>query len=253
MIASRLAAHRKVTKEADDATPNLSASQALSSIRGYLPGVTPGLVFFIVFGTTRAFRETMWTTIAGRHHYMKRKQPVTDYESQLSSIKLSTHLSPFQNGEMPTPIKTVPPSRQSIYTPITTKLSVRSAQASPRITSPLNPVYAARTTYLPQKVRPRSKSTGTVTNENHYTLGPTSPQAPNRGRRSQSIGDTDRYLPNFSRKYFVETTNLPTDVTMKRGCYDTGNPTSLKANNADEGTGLKTPGLPTLKSRFNKN
>lgn len=42
--------------------PDLSEKKALSSVRGYLSGVTPSLIAFIVFGTTKTFQRKMYDT-----------------------------------------------------------------------------------------------------------------------------------------------------------------------------------------------
>jgi hypothetical protein len=196
----------------------------------------------------------MWKSIGGRH-YSKGRQPISDQESQFSSIGLVPSLPPFQNAELPIPIKTVPPSRQSNYTPITIKLSVPSTPRSPQITSPSTPIHAAITPHLTTQARPRSKSMGTVTREssNYYASSPTSPREPNRNRRSQSIDDKKRFLPNFSRKYSVDINSPPTGVILlNTGSNDTGAWIGLKANNVEDRASNETPRLPTLKSKFNE-
>ncbi|CAI6338063.1 unnamed protein product [Periconia digitata] len=61
-IAPRFAAKGHVVESAMRPTPDLSRKRALSSVRGYLTGVSPSMLAFVVFGTTRAFQRKMYTT-----------------------------------------------------------------------------------------------------------------------------------------------------------------------------------------------
>ncbi|ORY59126.1 uncharacterized protein BCR38DRAFT_399315 [Pseudomassariella vexata] len=61
-ILPRVATQRKLAQNIADNVLDLSDKRALSSIRGYISGVTPSIVAFIVFGTTRPFREKLLAT-----------------------------------------------------------------------------------------------------------------------------------------------------------------------------------------------
>ncbi|KAL0932681.1 glycoside hydrolase [Colletotrichum truncatum] len=67
----RLAAKNHTINTADDLMPDLSVKRALSSVRGYVSGVTPSLVAFLVFGTTKAFQTKMYMTFVPK--WLRRK------------------------------------------------------------------------------------------------------------------------------------------------------------------------------------
>ncbi|KAK7442849.1 hypothetical protein CaCOL14_011070 [Colletotrichum acutatum] len=55
-VIPRIAAASHTIDTADNLEPDLSVRRARSSIRGYVAGVTPSLVAFLVFGTTKTFQ-----------------------------------------------------------------------------------------------------------------------------------------------------------------------------------------------------
>ncbi|KAJ0114149.1 glycoside hydrolase [Diaporthe amygdali] len=61
-IGPRLSAKGHVVESAYKPEPDLSHKRALSSVRGYLSGVSPSLLAFVVFGTTKTFQKKMYRT-----------------------------------------------------------------------------------------------------------------------------------------------------------------------------------------------
>ncbi|KAL1858112.1 hypothetical protein Daus18300_010113 [Diaporthe australafricana] len=61
-IGPRLTAKGHVVESAYKPEPDVSHKRALSSVRGYLSGVSPSLLAFIVFGTTKTFQKKMYKT-----------------------------------------------------------------------------------------------------------------------------------------------------------------------------------------------
>ncbi|PVI02243.1 hypothetical protein DM02DRAFT_653710 [Periconia macrospinosa] len=62
----RLSARGHVVESALRSEPDLSRKRALSSVRGYLTGVSPSMLAFVVFGTTKPFQQKMYTTFVPR-------------------------------------------------------------------------------------------------------------------------------------------------------------------------------------------
>ncbi|KAK1674999.1 hypothetical protein BDP55DRAFT_665551 [Colletotrichum godetiae] len=61
-VIPRIAAASHTIDTADNLEPDLSVKRARSSIRGYVAGVTPSLVAFLVFGTTKTFQRKIHDT-----------------------------------------------------------------------------------------------------------------------------------------------------------------------------------------------
>lgn len=59
-VLTHLPQQADVERDSHASEPDLSPGRASSNIVGYMPGVTPSLVLFIVFGTTRPLRLTMY-------------------------------------------------------------------------------------------------------------------------------------------------------------------------------------------------
>ncbi|KAI1439126.1 hypothetical protein GGR50DRAFT_2323 [Xylaria sp. CBS 124048] len=68
---THLPQRENVWRESKADTPDLSAHHARGSITGYIPGVTPSLAIWIVFGFTKEFRQIMWDAIMPR--FLRRK------------------------------------------------------------------------------------------------------------------------------------------------------------------------------------
>ncbi|KXJ96827.1 hypothetical protein Micbo1qcDRAFT_229632 [Microdochium bolleyi] len=58
------------------AEPDLSASNAIASSVIYLPGVTSGFLVFVVFGTTKPFRQTMYETFTPKKFQKIEEKPM---------------------------------------------------------------------------------------------------------------------------------------------------------------------------------
>lgn len=65
-VGPRLTAKGHVVESAYKPEPDTSHKRALSSVRGYLSGVSPSLLAFIVFGTTKTFQKKMYRTFVPR-------------------------------------------------------------------------------------------------------------------------------------------------------------------------------------------
>lgn len=61
-IAPRIAAQSHIVASVDDTIPDLSERRAMATVTGYLSGVSPSLLAFIVFGTTKTFQRKMYKT-----------------------------------------------------------------------------------------------------------------------------------------------------------------------------------------------
>ncbi|KAL7629533.1 hypothetical protein AAE478_001054 [Parahypoxylon ruwenzoriense] len=59
-VITHLPQRDDVARDAQADAPDLSPERARSNITGYIFGVTPGLAIWIVFGLTKAFRQTMY-------------------------------------------------------------------------------------------------------------------------------------------------------------------------------------------------
>ena len=57
MVTFQLRASSTNTIENIPETPDLSAERAIADFARFVPGVTAGPLMFIIFGTTRTFRE----------------------------------------------------------------------------------------------------------------------------------------------------------------------------------------------------
>lgn len=65
-VLTHLPQKADVERDARASEPDLSPGRASSNIVGYMPGVTPSLVLFVVFGTTRTLRQTMYERFVPR-------------------------------------------------------------------------------------------------------------------------------------------------------------------------------------------
>ncbi|KAH8901284.1 hypothetical protein GQ53DRAFT_740291 [Thozetella sp. PMI_491] len=88
-----------VTKDAQAPAPNLTSGYASDAILGYMPAVTPGLLLFIVFGTTKTLRQTMYETFMPRCLRRRRQQRRTSRHVQLQTP--SSQRSPYLQGVAP--------------------------------------------------------------------------------------------------------------------------------------------------------
>lgn len=75
--------------------PDLSASRAFGENLIYVPGVSSGYLVFIVFGTTRPFRRTMYQTFVPKR--FQKTKPGTN-PSAYASAGVSMHASRIRGG-----------------------------------------------------------------------------------------------------------------------------------------------------------
>lgn len=67
-------------------SPDLSAERAHNDLIQFMSGVSPGLLAFLVFGTTKALREYMWERLLPRfvrrfiNRFSWRRKKGRDYE-----------------------------------------------------------------------------------------------------------------------------------------------------------------------------
>ncbi|KAJ0164263.1 hypothetical protein CTA2_1408, partial [Colletotrichum tanaceti] len=73
-IVPRIEAANHTVNAAARLQPDLSTRRARSSVRGYLPGVTPSLVAFLVFGTTKTFQRKIYETFVPEWFRRRRRQ-----------------------------------------------------------------------------------------------------------------------------------------------------------------------------------
>ncbi|KZL78422.1 glycoside hydrolase [Colletotrichum tofieldiae] len=73
-VIPRIAAASHTIDTADNLEPDLSLKRARSSIRGYVAGVTPSLVAFLVFGTTKTFQQKIYETFIPKRFQRKHRQ-----------------------------------------------------------------------------------------------------------------------------------------------------------------------------------
>ncbi|KAI1079533.1 hypothetical protein F5B20DRAFT_167787 [Whalleya microplaca] len=95
-ILFQLASSQNIARDSLSDEPDLSASRAHRVSVLFMPGVTPGLLAFVVFGTTKPFREYMYKTFVPKR--FQRPDASTARESSLwrasrSSTALSSHRS----------------------------------------------------------------------------------------------------------------------------------------------------------------
>ncbi|KAI1339145.1 hypothetical protein F5Y15DRAFT_416455 [Xylariaceae sp. FL0016] len=85
-VLFQLAGRENTTIDALSDKPDLSASRATSTAVLFLPGVTPPLLAFLVFGTTTPFRKSMYQTFLPRRFQCEptssRRVPNPRYASQ---------------------------------------------------------------------------------------------------------------------------------------------------------------------------
>ncbi|OBR04224.1 Glycoside hydrolase [Colletotrichum higginsianum IMI 349063] len=73
-VIPRIAAASHTIDTADNLQPDLSLKRARSSVRGYVPGVTPSLVAFLVFGTTKTFQRKIYDAFVPKRFRRKHRQ-----------------------------------------------------------------------------------------------------------------------------------------------------------------------------------
>ncbi|KAF9872126.1 glycoside hydrolase [Colletotrichum karsti] len=94
-VIPRIAAASHTVDSADDLAPDLSVKRALSSVRGYVSGVTPSLVAFLVFGTTKTFQRKIYETFIPKRFQRKRK-PRKNLSISLGNSRPSPHMPASQ-------------------------------------------------------------------------------------------------------------------------------------------------------------
>ncbi|KAJ4391519.1 hypothetical protein N0V93_005137 [Gnomoniopsis smithogilvyi] len=81
-ISPRVKNRQNVLESANETGPDLSHSRAMSTVTGYLSGVSPSLLAFLVFGTTKAFQRKMYRSFVPRF-LRKDDDTLTSLRSQL--------------------------------------------------------------------------------------------------------------------------------------------------------------------------
>lgn len=65
-LAPRLSNRKNVLETLTETEPDLSHKRAMATVTGYLSGVSPSMLAFIVFGTTKTFQRKMYRTFVPR-------------------------------------------------------------------------------------------------------------------------------------------------------------------------------------------
>lgn len=74
--------------------PDTSHKRALSSVRGYLSGVSPSLLAFIVFGTTKTFQKKMYKTFVPK--FLRKGKHASDDDDDMFRCRAPSQL-PLSN------------------------------------------------------------------------------------------------------------------------------------------------------------
>ncbi|KAK3398222.1 hypothetical protein B0T20DRAFT_202777 [Sordaria brevicollis] len=98
VIFFQLRAANTNTKENIPPEPDLSAARAQGDFALFVPGVSASLLIFIVFGTTRTFRDHIWATFAPKslqdmvanHKARQRQKSISEGKSMEPPVILST-------------------------------------------------------------------------------------------------------------------------------------------------------------------
>ncbi|KAG8166234.1 hypothetical protein KVR01_004786 [Diaporthe batatas] len=93
-VGPRLSARGHVVESAYKPEPDTSHRRALASVRGYLSGVSPSLLAFIVFGTTKTFQKKMYKTFVPK--FLRRGHNVPDDDDDMFRCRAPSHL-PLSN------------------------------------------------------------------------------------------------------------------------------------------------------------
>ncbi|KAI2623732.1 hypothetical protein GGS21DRAFT_330254 [Xylaria nigripes] len=82
-IVTYLPQRDDIARDAKASAPDLSPDRARSNIIGYIPGISPGLAIFVVFGFTRDFRQIMYNTFIPRS-FRRRMSIVSPREDSIA-------------------------------------------------------------------------------------------------------------------------------------------------------------------------
>ena len=88
-------------QETVPAGPDLSAGKALSEFVLFIPGVTEGIIAFVVFGTTRTFRDYAWRLLVPKKLWEQREaKKAIDGSTNRPHLRTETsrdHLRDYEN------------------------------------------------------------------------------------------------------------------------------------------------------------
>ncbi|KAF3769757.1 hypothetical protein M406DRAFT_348869 [Cryphonectria parasitica EP155] len=152
-INPHLSAKDRVVEAANESAPDLSTTRAMKTVTGYLSGVSPSLLAFVVFGTTKTFQRKMYQTFVPKFLRPKRNRKgnsrlASHHQSQLpfSTTKNSsvTHTSISGLTAPGTPQRPRSLSMQLSHS------SIRKPETS------LGPIYEPGCLWLPDDDTPRS-------------------------------------------------------------------------------------------------
>ncbi|KAG6364239.1 hypothetical protein INS49_005838 [Diaporthe citri] len=135
-VGPRLTAKGHVVESAYKPEPDTSHKRALSSVRGYLSGVSPSLLAFIVFGTTKTFQKKMYRAFVPR--FLRKGSRADDDDdmfrcrtpAQLPSSRYSSTVRASSTTLPP------PPSTATTYVNSTRSLSHQDSSLSMRKPEP---------------------------------------------------------------------------------------------------------------------
>ena len=181
--------------------PDMSAGRAQTTFYLFMPGNTPGIALFIVFGTTAAFQRHMYKTFVPARFQKQAKPPLyhepTDGDT---SFAVSSPLSPA-------------PSTAQDWSPLKSSSSVASSPSTVRDWSPLK--TPASSAFSPSAARdwpPIMAPSPTKAPPDLMKSLPTPPRprAPPRWRRA-SMGPGDDTKSREGSAVFIMT-RIVTDV-----------------------------------------
>ncbi len=94
---------------------DISADRAKTDFVLFMPGVTASLLVFIVFGTTRAFRDYTWKTLVPRSLRAKMKTHRTRKMTP-SVVTRASQMPQQADGSQPWPLQSPPAMSYHAYT-----------------------------------------------------------------------------------------------------------------------------------------
>lgn len=133
-VGPRLTAKGHVVESAYKPEPDTSHKRALSSVRGYLSGVSPSLLAFIVFGTTKTFQKKMYRTFVPKFL----RKSTRDDDDDMFRCRAPSHLpsSNYSSTIRASSTMLPPPSSASTYVNSPRSLSHQDSSLSMRKPEP---------------------------------------------------------------------------------------------------------------------
>lgn len=257
-VGPRLSAKGHVVESAYKPEPDTSHKRALSSVRGYLSGVSPSLLAFIVFGTTKTFQKKMYKTFVPK--FLRKGGNASDDDDDMfrcrapSQLPLSNYSSTIRGSSAMLP----PPSTADTYVNSPRSLSHHDSNLSmwkPEPAALLSTIPDEPDEFAEVDPRfPRRSQIGMALSKlptppdwqhAHAHGGGSSPSSPSpySPRTPVSIYSTTN-TRNHNRNESAPGT--PTTLTTHSRHHSFSRPTSRSVDHGNNnGNGPRTPRLPT--------